>query len=71
MKLVACNMFHANSFLLNTQEKQLWFSLHLIRQGDYFVLLAMVTSTNKRRYWVYHVNTEFVAQCTHTAKELK
>jgi hypothetical protein len=51
MKSTACNMFHVNSFLLvNTQEELSWFSLqHVIKHGECFVSVVMVTSTKKKK----------------------
>jgi hypothetical protein len=48
MKPVACNKFHANSFLLiNTQDKPHWLSFnHVIRRREFFPLVV-VMSTKK------------------------
>jgi hypothetical protein len=45
-KLFICNEFHVNSFLpINTQEKLPPSNLHnVVKQGEYFVCLVMVTS---------------------------
>jgi hypothetical protein len=68
VKSVACNKFHVNSFLpINTHEEVPWFSLrHVIRRGEGFVPLAMLTVVkNKKTVFGYVTSTLQIYSAVH------